>query len=192
MENLDKIHEIIKDATMILIINNNSKSLLDHVFNLIYNKYSSFKVKCNTRSHLIQKFSTIKEKLIRVEFDIKNIQFSSSTAHSKISEDFKNLKLFLMENKSKILFKSDLSSYNIDIFDTLKYSAYRLIPQYNIFDLVILIDKKDIKIIKLENEFKYFNIFSPYGNEEKYIFDITTLLRSTKLKKIQKRIENEL
>ena len=109
MKNLDEIYEYVNDVTTILVINNTSKLLLDSLYNSIYNKYSASKCKCNTRNHLMRKFSVIKSKLIRVDFDLKNAQFSSSTANSKTTEDFKLLKSYLIENNSKILFKTDLS-----------------------------------------------------------------------------------
>lgn len=190
MKNLDEIYEYVNDVTTILVINNNSKLLLDSLYNSIYNKYSASKCKCNTRNHLMRKFSVIKSKLIRVDFDLKNAQFSSSTANSKTTEDFKLLKSYLIENNSKILFKNDLSSYS-DILTTLKFQAYRLIPQYSIFDLIILIDKQDIKILKYESENKSFNMFSNYGNKENMIFNIDSLIRKVKLSKIKKFYNEE-
>jgi len=190
MRTLDELYEYVNDSTMILVINNNSKSLLDSLYTSIYNKYSLSKCKCNTRGHLMRKFSTIKSKLIKVDFDLKYVQFSSSTANSKTIDDFDNLKLYLIENNSKILFKIDLSSYT-DLFEILRFQQYKLIPQYMIFDLIILIDKKDIKILKYETENKSFNMFSNYGNKENMIFNIDRLIRKVKLSKIKKLYNEE-
>ncbi len=67
MQNLDKIYEYVKASTMILIINNNSKSLLDSLFNIIYNKYDLSKCKVESTRKLMLKLLTIKNKLIRHE-----------------------------------------------------------------------------------------------------------------------------
>lgn len=193
MENLDNIHKYINDSTMILVINNNSKSLLESLFNLLYNKYSSTKLKCTTTKGLMSKLSKIKNKLIRHETDLSKIQFSSSKNNSKLREDFGNLSLFLTENNSKILLKFDISSYVFDYEDTFRpYDLLRkIVPQYNLFNLVILIDKNDVKILQYITENESFNMFDQYGNKEKHKFDITTLIRSTKLKKIRRLYDTE-
>lgn len=194
MKNLDEIYEYVNDVTTILVINNTSKLLLDSLYNSIYNKYSASKCKCNTRNHLMRKFSVIKSKLIRVDFDLKNAQFSSSTANSKTTEDFKLLKSYLIENNSKILFKTDLSylgETHTKILEILKFQAFRLIPQYRIFDLVILIDQKDVLILNYQTDSKSYSLFNNYGNKENMCFNIDSLVRKVKLSKIGKMYNKE-
>lgn len=189
MRTLDELYQYVNDSTMILVINNNSKSLLDAIFNRLYNKYVAPKCKCTTSKGLMLKLSKIKNKLIRHEFDLKKIQFSSSNTNSKIRNSFNDLQLFLMENNSKILLKLDISSYKYDSDDKFDIRTerflYGVIPQYDIFNLIIFIDKKNIKIIKYQTDKKHFNMFNSYGFKEKYIFNIDSLIRNTKLKKIK-------
>lgn len=188
MENLDKLQEYINASTMTLIINNNSKSLLDALFNVIYNKYNSSKCKIITTKRLMLKLATIKNKLIRHDLDLSRLQFSSTRNSNVVRNDFNDLKIFLIENNSKFLLKFDIREYKIneEPLNTLEYFLHKMIPQYDTFNLIVLICKKDIKILRFQTENSAFSMLSPYGNKEGHIFDITTLIRSTKLKKIQK------
>ena len=185
MENLEKIYEYVndKDSTMILIINNNSKLLFDSLFNSIYKKYSSQKTKLESRKGLMRKLIKIKDRLIKIDFDLKKVQFSSSTNSSKIWAEFNELKLSVLENNSKMLFRMDINNANLNftqskIYD-IKYYIKHNVPQYNIFDLIILVDVKNIRLIRRVN----------FYDDETY--DINTLIRAAKLKQLQKKIKKE-
>lgn len=188
MQNLDNIYEYIKASTMTLVINNNSKSLLDALFNILYNKYNLPKCRITTTKGLMLKLATIKNKLIRHETDLSKIQFSSTKNSNRVRADFNELLLYLIENNSKILFKFDIYDYklNEESINNFEYSLHSMIPQYDSFNLIILIGKKNIEILRFHSNSSYFSMSNIYGNKENYIFDMTTLLRSTKLKKIKK------
>ncbi len=173
MSNLDEIHEYIKTATMILVINNNSKAMLDALYNFIYKKYPNQKSKWGNGKGLFFKLCNVKNKLIRIDIDLYKVQFHSSNTHGRIREDYNSLMCCAVENNSKFLFKSDLSLYKEEI--DLRDPWYIIFPQYQSFDLVIFIDKDKITILKEGN----------YTSRTKENYDITTLLRRTKLKKIQ-------
>jgi hypothetical protein len=185
MQNLDKIYEYVKASTMILIINNNSKSLLDSLFNIIYNKYDLSKCKVESTRKLMLKLSTIKNKLIRHESDLSRIQFGSSRNSDLVTHKFSELKTYLIENNSKLLLKYDIHDYKLDeeLKSNFDYNLHRLIPQYNHFNLIILIGKNDIKIIRLDvNDYSFIYL---YRNED-ITFNLTPLIRNTKLKKLKK------
>jgi len=184
MRNLDEIQQYITNSTMILIINNHSKSLLNYVFDLIYNKYLLQKTTCDTSKGLMRKLINIKGKLIKIDFDLKKIQFSSSN-NKKLDDDFETLKLSLIQNNSKLLVKTDLLS-NKDYINIDFTNYYHRLPQYNAFDFILLIDKTNIKIIKARYNFQY-SFFEK--NENDTTFDITSLIRSIKLKKIQNKFK---
>lgn len=193
MKNLDEIHDFIKESAMILIINNNSKSLLDYFFDFIYKKYTLPKCKIDSSKGLMLRLSKIKNKLIRLDFDLKKIQFSSSNTASVIRANFNDMQIFLSENNSKILLKIDISTYKFYTEITnrnLEYTLHNIIPQYDVFDFILLIDKNDIKILKCTRHHSSC-IFNSYGIEEDKIYSIDKLLRSVKLRKIQMKTGKE-
>lgn len=185
MENLEKIYEYVKekDSTMILIINNNSKLLFDSLFNSIYKKYSSQKTKLESRKGLMRKLVKINDRLIKIDFDLKKVQFSSSTSNRKIWTEFNELKLSIKENNSKLLFRTDINSSNLNFSESntfdISYYIKHNIPQSNIFDLIILVDVKNIRLIRRVN----------FYDDETY--DINTLIRAAKLKQLQNKIKKE-
>lgn len=183
MNNLDKIHEYVKESTMILIINNNSKSLLDALFNSIYNKYNSKKIRIDSGKKLFFKLMNLKDKLIRIEYDLSKIQFTSSNNNNRLDSEFFLLKTYLSDNNSKLLIKTNLSNYK-EITDVTKFFYNQ--RKYNIFDLVILIDKNSIKILKNEND--PCNVYK-FNKEENGVFNLEPLLRHTKLTQIQNRLK---
>lgn len=132
MKNLNNILEIFDESTMVLIINNNSKSLLDYLFNFIYSRYSFSKCKISSAKGLLKKILFIENKLIAINLDLKNIQLNGTTSKKKLIENLKSIKLALEENNSKVLFKINSLDYYYHDF----------------FDCIIKIDKRDIKIIK--------------------------------------------
>lgn len=176
MESLDKIHAHVERSTMILVVSNNTKSLLDTLFNSLYKKCSLQKVKFETRKGLMRKLPKIKNKIIKIEYDLEKIQFSSSTNTTREHTTFLTLKAYLKENNSKLLIKTDVSK----IKDFSKALSYSIPPKYQLFDLVIYLDKKEIKLIRYADR--------TYKKGEN-IFDINRLLRNTKLKQIQKKIQ---
>ena len=180
MKSLDKIYEYVEKSTIILILNDNSRSLLDSLFNSIYKKYPHKKTKFESRKGIMRKVYKIKDKLIKVDFDITKIQFSSSNSPSKLDVDFVTLKAMLTENNSKILLKSD---------KTLHKTEYH-IPGYKSADLVILIDKENIKIVKNVHNAEFGSQYIWLGKiKEENIYPLDQLLRSTKLKKIQDKLK---
>lgn len=172
MTNLDKLYEYIdtKDTVMVMIINNNSKPLLDSLCNKIYNNYKKSKVKISTRKGLFKKLIFIKEKLIRVDFDFDSINFNGTTNLTRRKEDLSLIRSSLIENKSKLLCRVNL------YFDFNKNLKNNLYSRYYEFDLVILINKEEIEIIK-----------SDYHCVEKH-FSLDQLIRKTKLDKIKNNL----
>lgn len=161
MRNLDEIHETVEKSTLILIINNNSTSI-NSFFNLVYKKYPNKKSEIKSSKGLMRKISIAKDKLIKIDIDLKKLQFSSSNTSTKLWEDFIAVKTYALDNKLKILFKAN--------------RKYRSIEQlYSIFDLIILIDKTYIKLIRTPD--KYWS----YGDD---VFSIDKLIRNTKLKQL--------
>jgi hypothetical protein len=136
------------------------------------------------------KISKINNKLIRHESDLSKIQFSSTKNNGKMKSDFNDLKLILFGVNSKILFKFDITAYKLyfEELDDLKENLQRLIPQYEVFNLIVLIDKNDIKILKYNRiDYSLNNFISSDNN----VFNMDRLLRSVKLRKIQLRNEKE-
>jgi hypothetical protein len=188
MRPFEELYAFTNDASMTLVINNNSKPLMNSLYNIIYNKYTSPKCKVAITRKLMLKISKINNKLIRHESDLSKIQFSSTKNNGKVRSDFNDLKLILSDNNSKMLFKFDITAYKIcyNELDDLKEYLRKLISQYDVFDLIILIDKNDIKILKYErNNFSLNN----YINDN--VFNMDRLLRSVKLRKIKLRNEKE-
>ena len=188
MESINDIHEYIDKSTMILVINNNAKSLLNYLVNSIYNKCTLPKYEYTKTKGLIERVQKQKEKIIRIDLDLNKIRFTSSNNPKKLNSEFVILQSIIVENKSKILFKTDLSTYKEYIDPK---NIERSIVAYDIFDLIILIDKEDIKMLQrpiYESQRDY----RPEKERKKYPLDI--LLRRVKLKQIQdrlKRYENE-
>ena len=180
MMELGKIHEFVNESSMILIINNNSKSLMDYLFNSIYKKCTLQKYKFEKCKGIIGKIEKLKDKIIKIDIELNKVQFSSSNNYRKRITEFLTLKSIIHENKSKILFKTDLSSYKE--FVDLKY-IYRSIPSYDAFDLVILIDKECIRIINHRTS-GYIHFM-----DGDVTFNMDQLLRKTKLKQLQNRLK---
>jgi hypothetical protein len=175
MKSIDKIHKYImhKDISMILVVNNNSKMLMNALCNSIYNKYTLHKSIITSNKGLKNKLGKQIEKLLRVDIDLNKIQFGSSTNRNRIYTDFSELKLNVIENCSKLLFKTDISLHK----EYMNFSDpwYRFPLEY-VFDLIILIDTEDIKIVKRLNH-------------KSEIFNLEPLTRSVKLKQIQNRLK---
>jgi len=167
MQNLDKIHDYILESNMILIMNNNSQLLLNALMNKIYNKYPLKKRQIRTGKGLYKKLIDVKDKLVKINIRLSKIQLGSSTNKNKIYYDFKILQACVVENKSKLLFY-ETKEFNYHF----RKNPYYNMPLYNVFDLIIMIDKNDIKIIKYRN------------GSDKEKFDIKPLLRSTKLRQL--------
>ena len=165
MRNLEEIHNYVEVSTLILVINNNSRSLLDSFYNLIYKKYPYKKSAVKSSKGLMKKISMTKDKLIKIDIDFKKLQFSSSNTSSKLWEDFLTIKACVIDNKSKILFKANQNYKNIEQFSI-------------IFDLIIMINKTSIKLVRTPD--RYWN----YGDDN--LFSIDKLTRSTKLKQLNK------
>jgi hypothetical protein len=176
VESINDIQEYVDKSTMILIINNNAKSLLNSLVNSIYNKCALIKYEYNKTKGLIEKVQKHKEKIIKIDLDLNKIQFTSSNNPKKLNSEFIILKSIILGNKSKILFKTDLSTYKeyVDFKNLRNY-----IIAYDTFDLIILIDKTDIKILESIN----------YSRRYLETFSIEQLIRKVKLKQIQDRLK---
>ena len=171
MNDINKLQEYIKDSSMILVINNNSKLLMNTLFDSIYKKYSLSKTQFDSRRRLISKLSRIKNKLIKLNFDLTKIQFTSSSNNKiQLRTDFLTLKTNIQENKSKLLLKTNLAFYDKNPSFHLAVEDWNS-PYYRIFDLIIFIDKDNIKIVD-----KY--------RTTKATLEIDQLIRKTKLKKL--------
>lgn len=183
IQDLDKIYEFIyrDNLKLILIINNNSKLVLNYLYNSIYNKYPLSKVKCSSGKGLMKKLSSIKNKLIRIDLTLNKVQLSSSTIQT--DSNFNTLKTYIAENNSKILFKFD---YNFD-FNLSYHEMNQFMCKYDMFDLIILLDKNDIKILK----WSYWNIRKNNNNiysvSDTYVFSILKLVRNVKLKQLKNK-----
>lgn len=176
MENLDKLHEWIEKSTMVLIVNDNKKPILQALFNLIYNKYPYKKVSINTCKGFNKRVTLIKNKLIKVDLDLNKIQFTSSNNSYIQYQHFMLIKSFLIDNNSKLLLKTNYFSY-FHMSSELK----------SIFNLIIKINDNNIQIIRLSLENSYFNQVV----KEEMFFDISVLIRSVKLKQLQNKIINK-
>ena len=187
MQTIEKIYDYVNSSTMILIIGD-KKSLLDSLFDSIYKKYPDQKTVFDSRKKLLQKLSSIKGKLIRLDYDLGKVQFRSSR-NQGLSEDFVTLKMCLQDNNSKILIRANSFSSGLQIDDYPNNNYYygvRVNREFDAFDLVLFIDKKDIKIIRCSGQGR--NI-----KKEDNIINIDTLIRSTKLKQLQKKLnENKI
>ena len=139
MRKLDEIYELIYNSSMILVIGNNSKTLLDSLCNLIYKNYSFKKMEYHSTKGVLKKLSVIKQKVNKIDYDLKKVQMSSSKNNQKIFDDFGTLRAYICENKSKLLFKTNLSQsdYISKVIDS--YQITQILPQYHTFDLIILI-----------------------------------------------------
>jgi len=173
MENLEELYKYFNEPITILIINNNSKKVFDRFFNIVYNKIDTKKINIKSRKGLFNKIITTKNKLIRIDFDFNSIQFSSSK--SRMREDISDIINSLIENNSRLLCRTDnYLNKNIDIQNI---HRYYLIDK---FEMVILIDKEEVKLIKHQTK-----SFIYYNDQDK-TFNITKLIRSTKIKNLSK------
>ena len=187
--NLEKIYKYVnsdKNSTMILIINNNSKSLLNYLCDTIYKKCTLQKIEYDKCKGLIKRVEKHQEKIIKIDLELNKIRFTSSNNPNKLYSDFVILRSIAFDNMSKLLFKTDLSSYKeyVDI-----KNLRQNIIAYDHFDLVVLIDKDDIKVLKRKG------VGYARKDLDKGTFPIDQLLRKVKLKQIQerlKRYENNL
>lgn len=186
MQTIDKIYECVNSSTMILIISD-KKLLLNSLLDSIYKKYIGQKTIFDSRKNLMQKLTSIKGKLIKLNYDLGKVQFRSSR-NQGLGEDFQTLKLCLTDNFSKILISANSASSGLQITDSLNNISYyydvRINREFDAFDLVIFIDKKDIKLIRYSGQNR--NI-----KKEENIINIDTLIRSTKLKQLQKSMNDE-
>jgi hypothetical protein len=178
MKSLDEIYEYINsdnNLAMILIISNNkSKSLLNYLFNTIYKKCTLQKIEYDKCKGLIKRVEKHLKKIIKINLELTKIRFSSSNNPAKLYTDFVLLKSIVFDNMSKILFKTNLTSYkNYVDLKNLRES----IIAYDIFDLIIFIDKDDIKVLKSRKR----NLDG--------VFLMEQLLRKVKLKQIQDRLK---
>lgn len=183
MGNIDKIYEYVEESTMILIINNNSKLLLDTLVNFIYNKSSLKKYEYTKTKGLLEKVQKQKEKIIRIDLDLNKIRFTSSNNPKKLNSEFVILQSIIVENKSKILFKTDLSTYKEYVDPK---NIEQSIVAYDVFDLIILIDKTDIKMLQ-RPIYESYRDYRPEKERKKY--SIEQLLRRVKLRQIQDRLK---
>lgn len=172
MRNLDEIYEYVNQSRMTLVINNNKKELLNAFCRKIYNQHKDSKSRISTNKGLFRKLCTTTNKFIEINMDIDKIQFSSSK--SNFYYELRSLKEYAIENRSKFLFK-----YNrqedvtfAEIWNKRFYKDPKLVYYDRIFDLIILIDKEHIEILKGERL-------------DNNIFDMTKLVRRTKLKKLE-------
>ena len=163
MKNLDDIHHLIQNSTLILVINASSKTMSKTVFNYIYKKYSDKKRTITSTKGLLKKISEIKNTLIKIDIDIKKIQFSSSKTSDKLWTDFGTAQVYALDNESKLLFYA--AQYQKEQF------------VYRFFDLILIVEKQQIRI---KNR---------YDNDDTY--SIEKLVRSTKLKEIALFSEKE-
>jgi len=177
---LNKVHEYVNDSTMILIINNNSKLLLDYLFNLIYKKNSLQKYEYDKCKGIIKKIEKLKDKIIKINLDLNKVQLTSSNNRKKILTDFMVLRSIVDANCSKILCKTDLSTYKEYV--DLKY-LYTSIPSYDVFDLIFFIGKENIKIIKKRG------VDYTSRNLDKVTFNMDQLIRKTKLKQLKNKLK---
>jgi len=173
MENLEEIYKYFQEPTTILIINNHSTKVLDSFFDIVYNKTIARKINIKSRKGLFYKLMKIKNKLIKIDFELDSVQFSSSKTKSKIFKDFIDIKESLTENNSKLLCRTDVRLNK-------KIEADKIYNYYltNIFQLIIFIDKEEIKLIKHKTE------SCRYYNDSGKTFNITKLVRGTKIKKL--------
>jgi len=181
MQNTDKIYEHIKDSTTILIINNNSKLLLESLCDSISRRSTLQIIDFESRKGLMKKLTSIKNKFIKINYDLDLIQFRSSKNPSGLRSDFITVKVCVGDNNSKILFKTDAKLYNKH-----NYNYWSdLLPQYEAFDAIIYLDKKEAKILRSGG-------FSRVRFDvENYIFNIDSLIRSTKLRQIKLNSKKE-
>lgn len=130
MRNFEDIHYLILKSKLILIVNDNSKSITKSVIDNIYYKYPNKKIKIKNTKGLLRKISYMKDTLIRIDKDVKKVQFSSSNTTNKIYI-------------------------------------------YRFFDLIIVVEKQQIRVLK-----------NRYESEQDNIYNIDKLVRKTKLKKL--------
>lgn len=171
MENLDEIYKYFKEPTTMIIINNNSKKVLESFINIVYKKIKSKKQTINSRKGLYYKLTNIKNTFIKIDFEFNSLQLTSSKAN--FIKDIMSVKTALTENESRLLCCTDFKkNENIDL-----KNMYRNHLNH-IFDLVIFIDKNKIKLISYNT--KSFQYYNDVGKE----FNISKIVRSTKIKKI--------
>lgn len=174
LRKLNELPEIIKDSTMVLIVNNNSKSLLEPLCNIMFKKYKSRKTKIRSTKGLYKKLLITTNKLVRIDFDFENITLNGSK--SNLNHDLKILKESLTENNSRVLFKTDISKHNRTYNP--KFIRTELERKYYIFDSIILIDKEIIIIKYSPTSYDCYDI----GTRK---FELSQLVRSSKLKKLK-------
>lgn len=182
MKNLDEIYEYINNENFktILIINNNSKILFNTFYESIYDKYLSSKMICKSGKGLMKKLSIIRNKFIRIDLSLNKIQFSSSTNQKRFDEDFETLKLYIIDNNLKIMFKTN-DSISIDNLSYIQKWNFQI--KYDKFDMIILLDKNDIKILKD----KYWNIRNNNTINDHNVYSFLKLSRRVKLKQLKNK-----
>lgn len=177
MGDFDKIYDYVEQSTMILIINNNSKLLLDTLVNSIYKKCPLQKIKYEKCKGLFRKIEKVKDKIIKVDLDLNKIRFTSSNNPTKLHSDFTILQSVIENNKSKLIIKTDLSNYK-QYMDIRNFNQN--IVAFNVFDLIIFIDKEYIRLLRIRSV--------PWFNDEKY-YPLDQLLRKAKLNQLKERLK---
>lgn len=171
MENLDNIYKYFEEPITMLVVNNNSTKVLDEFFKLVYKKINTRKIEIRSRKGLFNKLLTICGKVIKLNYELSSIQFGSSK--STINKDFKEIRVALEENNSRLLCRTDVRlNSQLDV-KRIYHSNIN-----NHFDLIVLIEKDKMILIKCHT--KSFMFYNDNGTE----YDISRLVRSTKLKKI--------
>ena len=199
MKTIDNINEVIeKEQTRsILIVSVHSKSLLEALCDIVYNKYSKDKGKLEKYSGIINRISKIKNKLICADTDLKKIQLSSSNSADHRRRDFSLMFSYLADNSSKLMLKLDLSKYKFSLdAEQTTYEIQRVIEQfapYSLFNLIVLIDKTKIHVLHDSTYTFRTNSGLPWMRnqkpDEKDDIPIDQLLRICKLRKIHKRLD---
>ena len=160
MKNLEQILEFVNDSTTILIVSkNNSKILSNHLTNYVYKNSKLQKYDIDKCKALLKRLEKYKNRIIKFNFDITKLQISSSNA--RIESDFHNLIELAFNNNLKLLFEYDLP---------ITYGINR-IPFMYFFDLIILVNNNEAKIIQNRK----------YYNTEKEVFNLDIFLRKIKL-----------
>jgi len=159
MKNINEIHESLKDATLILIVNiTDDKNLLDVVCNFIYRKYKGKKINIKSGKGLYRKLCTTTNKFIKIDIDYGKLQFTSSKSRKGL--EISEIKCKGVENDSMFLFKYDKKIHEIWRY---RWSNY--------FDIIMAIDNNKINILKSSNE----------------EFSIEQLIRASKLRNLKKK-----
>jgi len=163
MKNIADIHEYLDEDSMILIVNNDDKELLDVVCNFIFRKHKGKKSTIKTGKGLYKKLCSVTDKFVKIDIDYKDLQFTSSKSRKRF--ELGEIRCKGVENNSKFLFRYDYKKS----YDSSYYQYY----WRSYFDLVMLIDDKKLKVIDSRYQI---------ANKE---FEIKQLVRNSKLIKLK-------